>query len=751
MTCAACAVSLESYLGHLDGVISVVVSYPNQSIFIEFNEEELQEGRLGEAAKEIGYELVTNEADSGNEAGGVRAAAHLNTLKRKLRIAILCTAPIFVLSMFLMNQFPHDGIIQFLLSLPVILFSGRDFYRNAIKKIKHLQTNMDSLVALSTATAFLYSSYQVVLYYLSQFDANPTHHNHSTRQSAQLNHPHFYFESATVIITLILLGKYLEERAKNQSAKAIHDLLSLQPTQVTVLRNNAEITIPTANIILGDFVIIKPGERIPVDGKVRSGSSYIDESAITGEPLPTLKEKGSPVFAGSLNQQGTLKILAQKIGKQTLLAQIISRVEQALGSKPEIQKLADRISSIFVPTVFLIAVVSALFWYIFPFNTPPQFALTTFINVLIIACPCALGLATPTALMVGIGKGAKQGILIKDAQALELANKITDIVFDKTGTLTLGKPMVANIQTFPSTKLSETQILQIIQSIESKSEHPLAQAIIEHIAGMLKADSADVTPELQSFTNLPGKGIAAQIDDVNYFLGAWKWITSSPNLTINQQAIELANQLINQAHTTIALRTENEILAIVGISDPVKDSADETLHALRNLGIEIHMLTGDNLQTAMAVASPLKIQHVQAETLPNQKFDYISHLQSQNRVVAMVGDGINDAQALAKSDVSFAMGTGSALAMESAAITLTGGQIMQIPTAIELSKQTLKTIHINLIWAFGYNVLAIPLAMGIFFPLFGYALNPMIAGAAMSFSSISVVLNSLWLAKKKII
>ncbi|MEI8100238.1 MAG: heavy metal translocating P-type ATPase, partial [Bacteroidota bacterium] len=632
MTCAACAVSLESYLGSLTGVSSVVVSYPNQSVYIEFNEGELQEGRLGDAAKEIGYELVTNEADSGTEAAALRAATHLNTLKRKLRIAILCTAPIFLISMVFMNQIPHEGIIQFLLSFPVILFSGRDFYSNAIKKIKHLQTTMDSLVALSTATAFLYSSYQIVLYYLSLFDANPTPNHHATGQSAHQYHPHFYFESATVIITLILLGKFLEERAKTQSAKAIHDLLSLQPTQVTVLRNNIEITIPTAEIILGDFVIIKPGERIPVDGKVRSGSSYIDESAITGEPLPALKEKGSPVFAGTLNQQGTLKILAQKIGKQTLLAQIIVRVEQALGSKPEIQELADRISSIFVPTVFLIAVFSALFWYFFPFNTPPQFALTTFINVLIIACPCALGLATPTALMVGIGKGAKHGILIKDAQALELANKITDIVFDKTGTLTLGKPMVAEMQIFQTAEHSETQILQILKSIESKSEHPLAQAIIEHVAGISKSNPFATAIEPNAFTNLPGKGIIAQINGIEYHLGSWNWITSHPNLIIEETAEKISQQLLNQAETTIALSSENQLLAIIGISDPIKNTAAETLSRLHDLNIQIHMLTGDNAQTAKAVADQLKIQHLLAQALPNTKFDYIKMLQSQQRV-----------------------------------------------------------------------------------------------------------------------
>jgi len=760
MTCAACAVSLESYLGSLEGVISVIVSYPNQSVYIEFNEGELQEGRLGDAAKEIGYELVTNEADSGTEAAALRAATHLNTLKRKLRIAILCTAPIFLISMVFMNQIPHEGIIQFLLSLPVILFSGRDFYTNAIKKIRHLQSNMDTLVALSTATAFLYSSYQVVLYYLSFFDANPSPTHHPINQSAHPIHRHFYFESATVIITLILLGKFLEERAKNKSAQAIHDLLALQPTVATVIRNNEEITIPTAEIILGDFVIIKPGNRIPVDGKVRSGTSYINESAITGEPIPALKEKGSPVFAGTINQQGTLKILAQKIGSQTLLAQIIARVEQALGSKPEIQKLADRISSIFVPTVFVIALISALFWYFFPFNTPPNFALTTFINVLIIACPCALGLATPTALMVGIGKSAKQGILIKDAQALEMANQITDIVFDKTGTLTQGKPMVSQMHLFPSHQLSEigispsaghseTQILQILKSIERKSEHPLAQAMIEHIAGISKSNPLAASAEPTTFTNLPGKGISAQINDIEYHLGSWNWITSHPNLIIDQNAEKISQQFLNQAQTTIALSSENQLLAIIGISDPIKNTAAETLSRLHDLNIQIHMLTGDNAQTAKAVADQLNIQHLLAQALPNTKFDYIKMLQSQQRVVAMVGDGINDAQALAQADVSFAMGTGSALAMESAAITLTGGQITLIPKAIELSKQTLKTIRINLIWAFGYNVLAIPLAMGVFYPNFGFSLNPMIAGAAMSFSSISVVLNSLWLANKK--
>ena len=751
MTCAACAVSLESYLGALPGVTSVVVSYPNQSVYLEYDAGIIGEGRLVEAASEIGYELLAETLGGGSEAAALRAAAHLNDLTKKLRIAILCTAPIFLLSMVLMNQIPHDGFIQFLLSLPVILFSGRDFYINAFKKIRHHQYNMDTLVALSTATAFLYSTYQVFLFYLHYFQAQHTHPINGIHPSIN-HHPPFYFESATVIIALILLGKFIEEKAKNNSAQAIKQLLSLQPNQVTVLRNNEEIVIPAAEILRGDFVIIKPGHRIPVDGKVRSGTSYVDESAITGEPLPAFKEKGSPVFAGTLNQQGSMKILAEQIGQHTLLAQIIKRVEQALGSKPEIQKLADKISGVFVPTVFLIALLSSLFWYLFPLNTPPHFAITTFINVLIIACPCALGLATPTALMVGIGKGAKQGILIKDAQALELANQITDVVFDKTGTLTQGKPTVTEIKLFPSPNQTETQILQIIHQLECRSEHPLANAIIEFIQTHNKEiPPSPATPELISFVNHPGKGIAASIQNQTYQLGSWQWMQSNPNLTITPDAMAFAKTLLDLAHTTLALSNNTQLLAIISITDPIKDTANATLQALRNLDVQIHLLTGDNLQTATQVAKQLNIKQLQAETLPNQKFDYIAKLQSQKRVVAMVGDGINDAQALAQSDVSFAMGTGSALAMESAGITLTGGQIWQIPRAIELSKQTLKTIHRNLIWAFGYNVLAIPLAMGVFYPIYGLALNPMIAGAAMSFSSISVVLNSLWLSKKKML
>jgi len=374
MTCAACAVSLETYLGGQTGVEKVVVSYPNLSVFVGFDSETITEVRLAEAAKEIGYELLLGDSAKGIEAAALRAAASLHHLKSKLLLATLCTLPIFTLSMFFMNQIPHEGLIQWLLALPVIFFSGREFYTNAYKKLKHKQSNMDTLVALSTATAFLYSTYQVATRYLLP----PQHHT---------NHPHYYFESATVIITLILLGKYLEERAKNRSAQAINDLLSLQPSQATVIRNNQEITVDAADILLGDFVIIKPGERIPIDGKVRSGNSHIDESAITGEPIPAAKTKGSQVFAGSINQEGTLKIIAQKVGSQTLLSQIVARVEQALGSKPQIQQLADRISSIFVPTVVILAIASALFWTLFPLNSPAAFALTTFINVLIMR-PC---------------------------------------------------------------------------------------------------------------------------------------------------------------------------------------------------------------------------------------------------------------------------------------------------------------------------------------------------------------------------
>ena len=733
MTCAACAVSLERYLVSQTGVEKVVVSYPNQSVFVGFNIEKITEVRLAEAAKEIGYELLLGDSAKDGTKAALRAALTLQKLKSKLLVAALCTAPIFTLSMFFMNRLPHEGLIQLVLSLPVILFAGRNFYTSAINKLRHKQTNMDTLVAISTATAFLYSAYQVALYYLQT--PNHQHNQH---------HPHYYFESATVIITLILLGKYLEERAKNRSAHAINELLSLQPSHATVVRNNQEISIPSSEILLGDFVIIKPGERIPIDGKVRSGDSHIDESAITGEPLPAAKTKGSQVFAGTINQQGTLKILAQKVGSQTLLSQIVARVEQALGSKPQIQHLADRISSVFVPTVVILAVASALFWTLFPLNSPTGFALTTFINVLIIACPCALGLATPTALTVGIGKGAKQGILVKDAQALELASKLTDIVFDKTGTLTQGKPEVEALHTFPDGETLEANILEVLYTLEKQSEHPLAQAIINHLSAM------NIVPTpIQQFTNLSGTGITAELRGSTYKLGSWDWISAelAPDGSTEHRAI--AEDLLNQAQTVIALCNESRLLAILGISDTIKKEAKTTVSALQQQGYRVHMLTGDNPQTAQKIAAQLGINSVIAQALPNTKFDFIRQLQSQNRIVAMVGDGINDAQALAQADVSFAMGTGTAVAMESAGVTLTGGQISQIPQAIVLSKQTLRTIHMNLLWAFGYNVLAIPLAMGVFLPFGGFTLNPMIAGAAMSFSSISVVLNSLWLSKRK--
>ena len=735
MTCAACAVSLESYLGSQKGVEKVVVSYPNQSVFVEFHSDLIKELDLARAAKEIGYELLMGDAQGGSEGAAMRAAQQLSTLQTKLVIAAICTTPLFVISMFFMNKIPHEGLIQCLLALPVIFFSGRDFYINAYKKLKHKQSNMDTLVALSTATAFIYSTYQTAIQYIA------SNHNHT-------NHPHFYFESATVIITLILLGKYLEERAKQRSSAAIKDLLSMQPTHATVVRNNEEIEIPTSDILLGDFVIIKPGSRIPVDGKVRTGDSYIDESAITGEPIPAHKTKGSTVYAGSINQQGVLKILAQKIGSQTLLSQIVARVEQALGSKPQIQKLADRISAIFVPTVLALALASALFWYLFPFNTPQGFALTTFINVLIIACPCALGLATPTALMVGIGKGAKLGILIKDAQALELAHRVTDIVFDKTGTLTQGKPTVTQIETFPNADHSQADILTILYQLEKSSEHPLAAAIAQHLQN-LSPNATSPLPLIEAFQNVPGHGITATIQATNYQLGSWDWITQITPPDINPNSHALAIQLLQQAQTTVALSANNHILAVIGITDPLKENALATIQDIQNQGIGVHLLTGDNPQTAQVIAQALNIQNVVAQALPNTKLDYIKTLQSQNGIVAMVGDGINDAQALAQADVSFAMGTGTALAMESASITLTAGKISGMSQALHLSKQTLSTIHLNLFWAFGYNVLSIPLAMGVLFPFTGFTLNPMIAGAAMSFSSISVVLNSLWLAKRK--
>ncbi len=722
MTCAACAVSLESYLNPVKGVEDVSVNYPNQSVTICYDTDQVPLSQLQQKAKEIGYTILSNdEAKSHDKLEEKR----LKTLQWKLMAASVFSLPVFMMSMFLQGVVPYEKWVMLLLTLPVLGWSGAEFFTIAAKKLRHGTTNMDTLVALSTGVAFLFSVFNTVYpdFFLSR--------------GLQ---PDVYYESAVIIITFILLGRFLEERAKKKTASAIEKLMGLTPKQVTVIRNGEEQVISLEEVIKGELIILKPGSKVPVDGKVKRGESFVDESMITGEPVPVPKTKKDTVYAGTINQKGTLRIIAQQIGNQTLLAQIIRQVEQAQASKPPIQKLADRISSIFVPTVIALAIASAIVWYIAK-PDEPTFALLTLVTVLIIACPCALGLATPTALMVGIGKGAQQGILVKDAPTLETAYKTEVLVLDKTGTITQGKPTVNEVVW---AKQADPRFLSgVIYSLENVSEHPIAEAIVNHFAEA-KADF-----DLEKFESLTGKGIKAFVEGTMYCAGN-EALMQAEGVQFSEEMQQKAHELRTEAQTVVYVAQGKQGVALLAIADRVKPSSVEAVNALQQRGIAIHMLTGDNVETANAIAAQVGIQHVKAEVLPEQKGAYIRELQAQGYRVAMAGDGINDAEALATADVGIAMGSGTDIAMESAGITLMHSDLQQIAKALHLSSATLQTIRQNLFWAFVYNVVAIPVAAGALYPTFGFLLNPMVAGAAMAMSSVSVLGNSLRLRGKKL-
>jgi Cu2+-exporting ATPase len=577
---------------------------------------------------------------------------------------------------------------------------------------------MDSLVAMSTGVAFVYSTYGLL--------SDSIHH--------------VYFESAVVIITLILLGRFLEERAKQRTRSAIKGLISLRPDEVTAIRNGEEIKVKIDDVLLGDLIVIKPGESIPVDGKVKKGKSYIDESMITGEPIPVSKSKGDQVFAGTINQKGSLRILAQKIGSETLLSRIIQLVEEAQGSKPEVHKKVDRIASVFVPSVIIIAAAVFSYWKFIAPEIYDSLAVTTLITVLIIACPCALGLATPTALMVGIGKGAKHGILIKDAQALETAHETHIIILDKTGTITEGRPVVQEIHWVDQSSIES--LAPILYGLESNSEHPLASSVTSHLGNQ-------ESTEISNFTSVTGKGVTGSVDGTEYRIGNPALLADS-KIELSQELEDLSNEWKSKAQTVFYFADDSEVLAVIGIRDKVKETSKEAIQSFKKLGVEVVMLTGDNEGTAAAICEEVGIHKFESSLLPEDKGSYIKNLQDQGKIVAMVGDGINDAQALAISDVGIAMGSGSDIAMDNAGITLMYSDLNQVVKALQLSKATISTINQNLFWAFFYNIIAIPVAAGVLFPSTGFLLNPMIAGGAMSLSSISVLLNSLRLQQKKL-
>ncbi|MFK5879827.1 MAG: heavy metal translocating P-type ATPase [Flavobacteriaceae bacterium] len=720
MTCAACAISLESYLLPQEGIHNIAVNYPNQSVSLDYDNAKITIETIQKKIKEIGYDILLGETKEIEKQFEKLEEKRLNTLKSKLLFSAIFSIPIFIMAMFFIGKIPYENWIMMVLSVPVLFWSGAEFYTIAWKKLKHFSANMDTLVALSTGVAFIFSVFNTVYpqYFLSKGVT-----------------PHVYYESAVIIITLILLGRFFEEKAKSKTSSAIKKLMGLQPKKVTVIRNGVETIISFEEIIKGELIILKPGDKVPVDGKVKKGNSFIDESMISGEPIPVEKIKGSSVFSGTINQKGSMRIIATKIGEDTLLSQIIKQVENAQASKPAIQKLADKVAGVFVPIVIGISIITFIIWYSFGPEPSFTYALLTLITVLIIACPCALGLATPTALMVGIGKGAQQGVLIKDAQALETAYKIDTLILDKTGTITEGKPKVTDV--FWANKSNATLLEKVLLAIESQSEHPIAEAIVHHLR---KINTETVSTS--SFESITGMGAEAHFEGKAYRVGNEKLMLQN-TIDIPVELAKKADNLKAEAKTVVYISAANKVEGIIAVADKVKDTAEAAIKEIQKMGIEVHMLTGDNEQTAKVIAGAVNITHFQANVMPSDKGDFVEKLQKEGKTVAMAGDGINDSHALAQADVGIAMGSGTDIAMESAGITLMNSDLKQIAKAIKLSKATMQTIRQNLFWAFIYNLIAIPIAAGLLYPINGFLLNPMIAGAAMSMSSISVLLNSL--------
>ena len=675
--------------------------------------------------RSVGYDLIVNTEDPG-QAQAELAQQHYQQAKRRTIGAALLTLPVVGLGMLAMDWVPGRWI-SLALSIPVLFWFGRHFFVNALKQARYGKANMDTLVALSTGIAFLFSLFNTLF-------------PEVWRQQGLV--PHVYYEAATVIVTFISLGKLLEERAKSSTSSAIRKLMGLQPKTVKVMRGEEEVETPIAQVQVGDVVVIRPGEKIPVDGRVTEGRSYVDESMISGEPLPVEKKADDPVFSGTINQKGSFRLVAEKVGSETLLAQIIRQVQEAQGSKAPVQKLVDKIAGIFVPIVLGISALTFGVWMLVGGEGALTHALLTSVSVLVIACPCALGLATPTAIMVGVGRGAENNILIKNAESLELGHRVTAVVLDKTGTITQGQPTVTDMHWLDESRA--TQWKSVLLALEASSEHPLAEAIVSRLR------EEGVRPvRLQDFTSLTGRGVQARDEEnIPYLLGN--------QALMEEQGVELtpliptASELQRQAKTVVFLTADGKAVGVLAIADTIKESSSRAVQTLQKQGIEVYMLTGDNRQTAEAVASRVGIHHFRAEVLPSNKADFVKDLQQRGQVVAMVGDGINDSQALAQADVSIAMGRGSDIAMDVASITLMTSDLTSIPKALRLSKKTVRGIRQNLFWAFIYNLIGIPIAAGVLYPVNGFLLDPMIAGAAMAFSSVSVVANSLRLRQTKI-
>ncbi|MEO2064049.1 heavy metal translocating P-type ATPase [Christiangramia sp.] len=726
MTCAACASSVESILSHTEGVNKAEVNFASSSVLVDYDEGTTEE-QLQNTLRQVGYDIII-DAEDPSEVQQELQEKHYQDIKKRTIWSAILTLPIFVLGMFYMQWEPGKWI-SLVLAFPILFWFGRSFFINAIKQAKHGKANMDTLVALSTGIAFLFSVFNTFFpeFWLSRGIE-----------------PNVYYEAATVIITFISLGKLLEEKAKSNTSSAIKKLMGLQPKTLKIIENGEEKEIPISSVQVGQTILVRPGEKIPVDGEVSKGSSYVDESMITGEPVPVQKSQGEKVFAGTVNQKGSFQFTAEKVGGETLLSQIIKMVQQAQGSKAPVQKLVDKIAGIFVPVVLGISFVTFIVWMSIGGDNGFSQALLTSVAVLIIACPCALGLATPTAIMVGIGKGAENNILIKDAESLELGHKVNAVILDKTGTITEGKPLVTNIL-WKDKLENQNDYKKILLSIEAQSEHPLAEAVVNH----LKEENI-VQAEIISFESITGKGVKAQSEKGSkYYVGNHKLMVEK-NIQIDASLIQTAESLEEKAKTVIFFSNEHQVLAILAIADKIKETSKKAIATLQERGIEVYMLTGDNNKTASAVANQVGISNYQGEVMPSDKAAFVEKLQADGKIVAMVGDGINDSHALAQANVSIAMGKGSDIAMDVAKMTLITSDLQSIPKALELSKRTVLGIRQNLFWAFIYNIIGIPIAAGILYPVNGFLLDPMIAGAAMAFSSVSVVANSLRLKRVKL-
>ncbi len=714
MHCASCATLITKSLNKKEGVKEANVNYSTAKAFVVFDDKELSVSDLINVIQSRGYSA--KESVSGSDASNLYVKEGLR-LKRNLIVSLFFAVPILLIGMFAMwfeFKIPFENYLLWFLATPVQFYVGWEFYRGAWIALKNKSANMDSLIALGTSAAYFYSVFLVLSGMMEQ-----------------------YFEVASILITFVVLGKYLEASAKGKTSEAISKLINLSPKTARIVRSDKEVVINVDSVVVGDIILVKPGEKIPVDGVVIEGSSSVDESMITGESMPVNKKKGDKVFAATINKFGSFKFKASKVGADTTLAQIIKLVEDAQGRKAPIQRFADAVSSYFVPIVVLISIFTFLAWR-FLFNESISFALLTSVSVLVIACPCALGLATPTAIMVGTGKGASRGILIKGGDALESANDIKFVVFDKTGTITKGAPEVTDVLGFG---LTDKDILKIAGSIESLSEHPLAESITKRAK-----DEKLSLFKVSSFKAIPGHGVEAKIAGKIYFIGNRKLMHSKKIKLISDDKISL---LEGEGKTVVILADQKKVLGFIAIADKIRDSARNAVSELNKMNVAVFMITGDNERTAKAIASQAGIVNVFADVLPHQKAEYVRDLQKRGKV-AMIGDGINDAPALAQADIGIAMGSGTDVAMETGNIVLMRNDPEDVPRAFKLSRMTMSKVKQNMFWALFYNVLGIPVAAGLLYPFTGWLLSPIIAGGAMAFSSVSVLTNSLLLKGKKL-